>query len=790
MLIALFDVIIAIILNVLKFEIMEIPIIPGRGLVTSTATNMRLDFLEANDIDTNIISDATLEFQDIRGNIESYIGSTEIPLGIVGPLLFNDQETQELVYCPAGTLEGALIASMNRGAKVISKSKGFSAEVKWQRMTRSPMFIFENVEEASIFKHYVKTAFLSIKEAAEAHTNYGKLIAINCIQDTNVIHTKFSYETRDASGQNMTTTCTWHAMLYLVEAFTNATGVKPLDFVIEGNGACDKKVSQYNIDSGRGIHVVAECMLSEEIITKVLRTTSDKLMRCFHPSKKLAEKDGMVGYNINVANAIAAIFVATGQDLASIHESSVGILHLEQKNGGLYMRLTLPNLVIGSIGGGTSLPRQAQALKIMDCHGSGKVERFAKLIAGFALGLEISTYAAIVSGEFAKAHEKLGRNKPVQWLLPSELTSSFVQSSLNGFFEDKQIQHIQPKSHELLENGILTNMASKVNKKIIGFLPFQIDYIQQNGITQTKDVLIKSKPLDDEVIKGLHTIAASISPALSDVLKKSKRHLEYHNCHLKEIELYSYLHKSGFENMPKYFGKHVNPKREIFMLIQEFLSVSDMKIMNTENDPKQWKPGDILSVMKTITQFHQEVKLEDFTHVQEFQPWKVSELYKKMMQILITECAEVDQKNVLEKLHDEIDDLKNQEKEIHVEKTIVHNDFNPRNIAIRNSGMPVIYDWELAVIDVPQRDIVEFLSFTLLPNFKKDELYFYLKTHYQLYDEVDWNVWIKTYRYALKVYIITRLSFYEVSGILIAYDFSKRVLKTALKMLKYLEEDA
>ena len=115
----------------------------------------------------------------------------------------------------------------------------------------------------------------------------------------------------------------------------------------------------------------------------------------------------MAGYNINLANAIAAIFVATGQDLASVHESSIGILKLERKDDGLYLQLTLPNLVIGTVGGGTHLTKQSEALAMMGCLGSGKVNRFAQLIAGFALGLEISTYAAIVSGEFAKAHEKL-----------------------------------------------------------------------------------------------------------------------------------------------------------------------------------------------------------------------------------------------------------------------------------------------------------------------------------------------------------------------------------------------
>lgn len=768
---------------------MQIPIIPGRGLVTSRSTDMRLDFLETNNIKTHLISESKLEFQDIRNNIESYIGSTEIPLGVVGPLLFNDNDKQELTYCAAGTLEGALVASMNRGAKVICKSNGFSAEIKWQKMVRSPMFIFETAEEAIVFKYYIEDAFLDIKKTAETYSNHAKLICINSIQSDHVIHLKFEYHTGDASGQNMTTTCTWHAMLFIVEQFKNATHITPVDFVIEGNGACDKKVSQYNINSGRGIHVVAECSIPEEVINKVLRTTSGKLMNCFHPSKKLALKDGMVGYNINVANSIAAIFVATGQDLASIHESSIGILHLEKRDGHLYMQLTLPNLVIGSIGGGTSLPKQSQALKMMGCYGSGKVNRFAKLIAGFALGLEISTYAAIVSGEFAKAHEKLGRNKPVKWLLKSEITSGFIQSCLQDFSRDKIIQEITLKEDRVLENGILTNIASKVNKKLIGFIPFQMKYKHNDNLLKIENVLIKSKPLDDEVIKGLHLIAASIDPDLSDLLKQSKLHLEYNKCHVKEIELYEYLHKKDFKNSPSYYGKHINSKREIYILMQEFLNASSMRIMNSENQPEKWGQEDIISVIKSITKFHQEVSINDFRHVQEFKPWKSTELYKKMMAILITENTTDEHVEVLNSLYNEIEELEKEAISIDLEKTVIHNDFNSRNIAIRKNGAPVIYDWELSVIDFPHRDIIEFLSFVLPLNFKRETFYFYLREHYLLYDAIHWKEWLKGYKYSLKVLIITRLSFYEVSGILVTYNFSKRVLNSALTMLKYLNED-
>jgi len=765
----------------------KLPIIPGRGLVTNASTKMRLDFLDSIQIETSLISKANLNLYDINNNIESYIGSTEIPLGIVGPLLFNDSGKQELTYCAAGTLEGALVSSMNRGAKVISRSDGFSAEIKWQKMTRSPMFIFEREFEAITFNEFIETNYAEIKSVSEKYSNHAKLVDINIVPLNKVVHLKFVYSTGDASGQNMTTTCTWHAMLFILEKFKNESGIAPLDFVIEGNGASDKKVSQYNIDSGRGIHVVAECKIPENVIKEVLRTTSDKLIKCYKYSKKLSAKDGMVGYNINVANSIAAIFVATGQDLASIHESSIGFFRMTKKHGNLHLQLTLPNLVIGTIGGGTSLPKQSQALEIMKCLGNNKVNRFAKLIAGFTLGLEISTVAAIVSGEFAKAHEKLGRNKPINWLLRSELTPNFIESKLNGSFKDTSIQKIEIKNDALVENGILTNIASKINKKLIGFIPFHIEYLY-NDILLTKHILIKSKALDEEVIKGLHIIAASIDPNLSDLLRTSKRHLEYEKCHLKEIELNEYLDSIGYKNIPTYYGKHIDTKRETYFLIQEFLDLANMKISNSENHPETWSQKDILSTIQAITKFHQNTNPSKLEHVQEFKPWKSIALYKKLLSLIISEPMDSEHVFPLTKLINDIDDLESDSKAIKLSKMVVHNDFNPRNIAIKNDGTPVIYDWELAMIDFPHRDIIEFLSFVLPKNFKNEDFLFYLKHHFQLYDSEPWGEWLKAYKYALKTYIISRVSFYEVSGILIKYEFSNRVLGTALTMLKYLNE--
>ena len=299
------------------------------------------------------------------------IGAVEIPVGIAGPLLYRKGDHEEFVYTAAGTLEGALLASMNRGAKVISNSGGFTAAVIHQKMIRSPLFIFTSLSESIIFKNWIEANFDRIKNKVEHYSNHARLQSVLTFVTGKGVHLKFVYTTGDASGQNMTTTCTWHGVLWINQHFTAECHIEPVHFVIEGNGASDKKVSSFSMMHGRGVHVVAECELEEQVIEKVLRTNSADFVRCYNQSRVLSQLDGMIGYNINVANAIAAIFVATGQDLACIHESGTGVLNVEKTEKGLYCSLNLPSLVIGTVGGGTHLAKQNEALSIMNCAGSG-----------------------------------------------------------------------------------------------------------------------------------------------------------------------------------------------------------------------------------------------------------------------------------------------------------------------------------------------------------------------------------------------------------------------------------
>ena len=104
------------------------------------------------------------------------------------------------------------------------------------------------------------------------------------------------------------------------------------------------------------------------------------------------------------------LFLRQPVDIASIHESGCGYFYVKMEKGNVYASMTLPNLVIGTVGGGTSLPWQKESLDILDCYGQGKVNRLAEIIAGFCLALDISTMSAMVTDVFASAHERLARN--------------------------------------------------------------------------------------------------------------------------------------------------------------------------------------------------------------------------------------------------------------------------------------------------------------------------------------------------------------------------------------------
>ncbi len=341
-----------------------------------------------------------------QGNIENMIGFAQVPVGIIGPLRINGEHARGEFYVPMSTTEGALISSYNRGARAVSLSGGVNVMVQKDSIQRAPYFVLEDVFKAKEFVDWLGVNFEKIRKVAESTTAHGKLLSFDSFVQGKIVYVRFSFATGDAMGMNMVTKATQEACRFIGQHF-------PLKgFAIESNMAVDKKPAHINTIQGRGKTVTAEVLFKKKVISRFLRTTAGRIDQAYHRQATGAMLAGAFGSNGHVANGVAAIFLACGQDMANISESCIGHIYTEAIKDDLYVSLQIPSLVLGTVGGGVSLPTQRECLEIMDCYGNGKALKLAEIVAATVLAGEISLAAAIVAGDFVTAHEKLGRNRP------------------------------------------------------------------------------------------------------------------------------------------------------------------------------------------------------------------------------------------------------------------------------------------------------------------------------------------------------------------------------------------
>lgn len=339
-------------------------------------------------------------------NIEHFIGTVKIPVGLAGPLRVNGLFAKGDYLVPLATTEAALVASYNRGAQLITACGGASAMLLNEGVTRTPAFAFYNLAEAGQFVAWAVTQYDTFKQLAEATTSHGKLSDINISIEGNHVYLVFEFLTGDASGQNMVTIATNAIFNYIIDNSPIASENAYLD----GNLSGDKKASSQSLRSVRGKKVTAEVHIPAALVKKYLHTTPEKMMQFTQMSTVGATLSGTIGINAHYANALAALYIACGQDAACVAESAVGMTRIEvDRDGGLYASVTLPNLMLGTVGGGTGLPSQKACLELMGLYGSGKSQALAEVCATLCLAGELSIVGAFCAGHFSRAHHKLAR---------------------------------------------------------------------------------------------------------------------------------------------------------------------------------------------------------------------------------------------------------------------------------------------------------------------------------------------------------------------------------------------
>ena len=381
---------------------------------STEAVKQRQDFIEEN---TPAKLHHTSEFsfapEDMAGNIENLFGVAQVPIGLAGPLLVNGEHAQGEFYVPMATVEGTMLASYNRGMKVIRDSGGVITTVSGEAMQRAPVFVFPSAREARDFGLWLSDNFERIKEVAESTTSVGKLNEIEQYHAHNMIFTRFDYSTGDAAGQNMTSKATFFACEWIRKEFPQIS-----HYLLSGNFDTEKKTSAVNMLKGRGRRVTAEITIPRDVMIENLRISPPQM----HYGQGISTMSAFISNSSNnaahPANGLAALYLATGQDIANIGESNqCSTYNKVTREGDYYFSITFPALILATYGGGTALPTQRECLEIMDCFGPGKALKLAEIAAALTVAGELSLGAAsridhkTRKNEWVDAHEKLGRNR-------------------------------------------------------------------------------------------------------------------------------------------------------------------------------------------------------------------------------------------------------------------------------------------------------------------------------------------------------------------------------------------
>ncbi len=345
-------------------------------------------------------------------NCENFIGAAQVPMGVVGPVVVRGTEIDGPVHVPLATTEGALLASVNRGARAITAAGGAIVYVEDVGMTRAPVFRTTGIRQTQRLLDWLAGNEDAIQTIAERTSRYLKLVEVRPSVVGSTVFLRFRFRTGDAMGMNMVTIACDRIVSELIEPQTGAECV-----ALSGNYCVDKKPSAVNYQFGRGKRIHAEVVLDEQTVRKVLKSEAGALQEVAYRKNLLGSvAAGALAFNAQFANVLAAMFVASGQDLAHVVEGSMGVASFEARdNGSVYASVYMPDVPLAAIGGGTGLDTQQEALDLMgvrpdpDRPGAA-VLRLAEIVGAVVLAGELSLTAAFTSGDLARAHDRLGRS--------------------------------------------------------------------------------------------------------------------------------------------------------------------------------------------------------------------------------------------------------------------------------------------------------------------------------------------------------------------------------------------
>jgi hydroxymethylglutaryl-CoA reductase (NADPH) len=342
----------------------------------------------------------------LAGRIEGFVGFARVPLGVAGPVRIVGAAASGDFFVPLATSEGTLVASFQHAFNAINRCGGACALCSHEQVGRAPCFEFASLAEAGEFARWLPSRLAALRETTIETSQYCRLLEARAAIVGNTVYVAFEFTTGDAAGQNMVT----NAAQALCQRVLAETPVSPRSWLVESMLSGDKRACALPFRAARGRNASAEVLLPAKQIERYWRTDAASMARAWHQAVNGAAQAGTIGLQGNVANAIAALFIACGQDAACVVEATTALTRVESTPcGDGYVSVTLPNLIVGTVGGGTYLPTAQECLAMLGCVGHGKASKLAEICAVVALAGELAIVGAMASGNFASAHAASGR---------------------------------------------------------------------------------------------------------------------------------------------------------------------------------------------------------------------------------------------------------------------------------------------------------------------------------------------------------------------------------------------
>jgi len=348
-----------------------------------------------------------------QGNIENLIGFAQVPVGFAGPLLLNSDSGSRQVYVPMATTEGAMVASYSRGMAWIAASGGARVWVEESGLSQHPILEYEDAQQARRAATQASSEQEVYKTIVTGLTSHGSLQSVTPRVIGRRLILRLVFQTGDAIGINMAARAT--------DLIANRLGQDSAAQRVHTHGQdVEKRANALSLAEGRGRTAQAEIVIARALIEAKARTQPENLVAIARAYALGYAQLGTHNWLVQAANGLAGVLLACGQDVAYLGECATGFLDLDlTPNGDLYASVSLPSLLIGTVGGGSGQGTAAECLDLMGCAGDGRVGALAEVLAATVLAGDLSLMAAFAAGEFVAAHESLGRNRPTDRPDPS-----------------------------------------------------------------------------------------------------------------------------------------------------------------------------------------------------------------------------------------------------------------------------------------------------------------------------------------------------------------------------------